>query len=428
MAAVEPTHSPAPEDVMAYLDGEVTPASRAAMEAHIAGCGICQAIAAELRGVSMQTKSWTVDAAPATLRTPDPLRQEAADDTDYTDYTDYTEKERKRIGGLREIRGRVPGWTRSRAMLGGLGAAAAVLLVLTFSVQNALKVAPARAVPPPAEARESSAKAYDAVASMSAPPPAAAPAAGNAVVGGAIQSQASLPPVQGGPMVIRTATLRIVVKEFDGVRAAVEAMVTQAGGFIDHLTVSGDSNTARSVTGSLRVPADRMAEVLGRLRPMGQVVEDTQGTQEVTDQIVDLTARLASARATEQRLTDLLKNRTGRLSDVLEVERELTRVRLEIEQLDAQKTNLGRRVTYATIGVTISEERKAGLDAGPLSLSTRIRIAAADGAEAAIETAVGAFLFVLRAGPTLMLWGMVIASGWLLHRSWRHRHPRLGNE
>ena len=70
---------------------------------------------------------------------------------------------------------------------------------------------------------------------------------------------------------------------------------------------------------------------------------------------------------------------------MLEVERELTRVRLDIERLDAEKTNIGRRVTYATIDVTISEERKAGLD-GPLSLATRIRIAAADGLESALES------------------------------------------
>ena len=71
---------------------------------------------------------------------------------------------------------------------------------------------------------------------------------------------------------------------------------------------------------------------------------------------------------------------------MLEVERELARVRLDIERLDAEKTNVGRRVSYATIGVTITEERKAGLDAGPLSLATRIRIAAADGLESALES------------------------------------------
>jgi hypothetical protein len=172
----------------------------------------------------------------------------------------------------------------------------------------------------------------------------------------------------------------------------------------------------------LRVPGERLADALARLRQLGQVVEDTQGSEDVTDQIVDLGARLASAHATEQRLTELLRHRTGKLSDVLEVERELARVRLDIERLDAEKTNVGRRVSYAAIGVTITEERKAGLDPGPLSLATRIRIAAADGLESALETIALTVLFLLRAGPSLVLWGAAGVSIWLVLR----RRTRFG--
>ena len=109
------------------------------------------------------------------------------------------------------------------------------------------------------------------------------------------------------------------------------------------MTVTGDTASARQLRAILRVPGDRMSDALARLRQLGVVVEDTQGSQDVSDQMVDLDARLANARATEQRLAEILKNRTGKLSDVLEVERELSRVRLEIERIDAEKTNLGRR-------------------------------------------------------------------------------------
>jgi len=133
----------------------------------------------------------------------------------------------------------------------------------------------------------------------------------------------------------------------------------------------------------------------------------------MADQIVDLDARVASARATEHRLIEVLRDRTGRLSDVLEVERELTRVRLDIERLVAEKTNVGRRVSYATIDITISEERKASLD-GPLSLATRLRIAAADGVEAAFDSVAATVLFALRAGPSLVFWGGLFTLAWLL--------------
>jgi uncharacterized protein DUF4349 len=218
------------------------------------------------------------------------------------------------------------------------------------------------------------------------------------------------------PAVIRTATLRIVTKDFDGVRPAVERIVAAAGGFVDQLTATGDAGSARALRGTLRIPSDRLGDVADRLRPLGQVVEDTQGSEDVADQVVDLGARLASARATERRLTELLRNRTGKLSDVLDVERELARVRLDIERLDAETTTIGRRVSYATLHIEIVEERKAGFDPGPLSLASRFRIAAADGLETALESVAWTLVFLLSAGPFLVLWSVVLGTAWLMLR------------
>ena len=77
---------------------------------------------------------------------------------------------------------------------------------------------------------------------------------------------------------------------------------------------------------------------------------------EVTAQYVDLQARLKAAKAAEQRLVELLGTRTGKLSDVLEVERELTRVRSEIESMQGQSNVMLHQVNYATVKVELSEE------------------------------------------------------------------------
>lgn len=382
MPAAECTHSPTPEEIMEYVDGEGTAAARGAIGAHLATCPACRAIAAEQRGLSEAARGWTVDAPPASLHPP------AAHTANV-------------------LRPRAGTWRRA-VVVAGLAAAALLVLVVSAPMRMRARMG-----------------APQTISLQSAP----APQANEGVIGGRagdvlVPRALAIPEVQSPapprtPAVIRTATLRIVAKEFGGVRSTVEGIVSQAGGFIDHLTISGEKTTARELRGRVRVPGDRMAAALERLRQIGQVVQDTQGSQDVTDHIVDLDARLASARATEQRLKELLQTRTGKLSDVLEVERELTRVRLDIERLDAEKTNLGRRVSYATIDVTISEERKAGLDPGPLPIVSRIRIAAADGLEAALESAAVMTLLLLRAGPTLLLWGVVFAAGWLLVRRFR---------
>jgi predicted anti-sigma-YlaC factor YlaD len=396
--SAEHTHSPTPEEIMEYVDGEGAAASRAAIGMHLATCAACQAIAAEQRGISEHAQAWTVGTAPSTLLPPAPPR-------------------------ARVLLPLVGAWRPSRSAKVGLAIAAALILVVASVSLSKLKPARSEAVSLDAQPSYDTSKQREQAAGGLGP-------GVGGVVGGTLRrdtSSALLKPDVGGaaltqgadalhaPMVIRTATVRIVAKDFSGVRAAVEGAVSQAGGFIDQMTVTGDNATARELRGTLRVPGDRMAATLARLRALGQVVEDTQGSQDVADQIVDLEARLASARATEKRLTELLANRTGKLSDVLEVEREITRVRLDIERLDAEKANMGRRVSYATIDVSVAEERKEGL-VGPLSLATRLRVAAADGLESALDTVTATILFVLRAGPSLILWGSAAAFVWFVVR------------
>jgi Domain of unknown function (DUF4349)/Putative zinc-finger len=371
MPGAEHTHSPTPEEIMEYLDGEGTAASRAAIGTHLAACEACEAIAAEQRRLSNDAQAWTVGPAPASFHAPAP---------------------RARLLPM------VRAWRPSRVILAGLSAAAAVLLVFSFTARERRDPTPAVVLQSAPDGPFDSSQLRFTAARQ--------PAGRGGGAGDATPRT---------PAIIRTATLRIVAKDFGGVRTMVEGLVSRAGGFVDQMTVTGDNTAARELRDTLRVPGDRMAETLARLRQIGQAVEDTQGSQDVTDQIVDLDARLASGRATEQRLTELLRQRTGKLSDVLEVERELTRVRLEIERLDAEKTNVGRRVSYATIDLNVAEERKAGL-AGPLSLATRIRIAAADGLESALEGLTATLLLVLRAGPSLLLWALVLTSAWLVAR------------
>jgi len=71
-----------------------------------------------------------------------------------------------------------------------------------------------------------------------------------------------------------------------------------------------------------------------------------------------LVARLKNSRATEQRLVDILRQRPGKVSEVLEVEQEIARVRGEIEQMEADRKSLETRVQFATVKLQVNEEYK----------------------------------------------------------------------
>jgi hypothetical protein len=219
-------------------------------------------------------------------------------------------------------------------------------------------------------------------------------------------SQHDLP--ANAPMIIRTAQLSLITKEFDKARANLEGILKRHRGYVGELKAGGSTGSGRTLTATLRVPADQLDATLTEVKTLGRVESESQSGQDVTSQYVDLQARLSNARNTEQRLTDLLRNRTGKLSDVLEVEQELDRVRGEIEQMEAERKNMSNQVSYATLNATIAEDYKAQLQVVPPSTSTRLSNAAVEGYRSMADGVVSLALFLLSNGPSLLLWGVVL--------------------
>ena len=168
--------------------------------------------------------------------------------------------------------------------------------------------------------------------------------------------------------------------------------------------MSGSRGDVRTLTATLHIPAAQLDTAMATLKSIGRVVDEAQSGEDVTEQVVDVTARLANTRNTEKRLTDLLQKRTGDLADVLAAEREIARVREEIERFDAQRQALGRRVTYATLNLEMG--RTASLaQPRPRPLPGRFREALVTGVTGATDTALGLMLLVIRILPSLLLWG-----------------------
>jgi hypothetical protein len=105
----------------------------------------------------------------------------------------------------------------------------------------------------------------------------------------------------------------------------------------------------------LRIPSNRFDEAVNGLSPIGKVESVSVSVQDVGEEYVDVQARVANARRLEQRLVELLANRTGKLSDVLTVERELARVREEIERYEGRMRYLRSRASVSTLSIAIHE-------------------------------------------------------------------------
>ena len=186
------------------------------------------------------------------------------------------------------------------------------------------------------------------------------------------------------------------------------AMLEQPSDDTADVNVLGQTGSGRTLSATLRLPADQMDSALAEIRRIGVVQQETQNSSDVTSEYVDLQARISNSRNTEQRLVNLLRERTGKLSDVVDAERELSRVRQEIEQMEAQQKNLYNKVQYATVQVQVSEEYHAKIDSTVPSPGTRIRNAAIEGYRIAAESVLGFALFSLRVAPALLLWAALV--------------------
>lgn len=156
-------------------------------------------------------------------------------------------------------------------------------------------------------------------------------------------------------MIIRRGDISIRVDSLDTAIIAVRRLAASLGGFVGDVSMNAGDYEVRRATLVMRIPSARFDEALAGVGPLGKVEHSSVSAEDVGEEFVDVTARIANGRRLESRLVDLLATRTGKLEEVLSVERELARVRGEIERYEGRARFLGARVATSTIAVTVSE-------------------------------------------------------------------------
>jgi hypothetical protein len=236
-----------------------------------------------------------------------------------------------------------------------------------------------------------------------------------------LQQSASVPPLWSDPaidptsrLIIRTGQAGIEVDSLEPALDLLRMTATRIGGFVGNANIQTGRNQVRQATVEIKVPAGRFDDLADGLRPLGRVEFLNVGAEDVSEEFVDLNARTANARRMEERLLELLATRTGKLQDVLSVERELARVREEIERMEGRLRFLKTRAQLSTLSVALHEPP-------PLVSATPGRNPLAQ----AVREAWQNFVAVLAAGiaslgylvPLLVLgWGVVLGGRRLIRR------------
>ena len=175
-------------------------------------------------------------------------------------------------------------------------------------------------------------------------PPAPQPAA---AVG---QTQLTSGSAEAVRLLVRRAAMDVVVDDVARAAARAQSILVTSSGYVER-----EQRAERSATFTLRVPETALEAVLDSLATLGRVASRTVSAEDVTEQAIDLDARLKDLIASRDRLRQLHDKATT-VSDVVSVERELARVQGEVDSLEGRLKHLRSAAALAEVQVSIRQK------------------------------------------------------------------------
>ena len=213
--------------------------------------------------------------------------------------------------------------------------------------------------------------------------------------------------------VVYTSSLRVRVGDASKAATTARSYADDAGGYL--AKQDADLTGAEEVAVTLRVPSARFDDVVERLAALGTVQDRSIDSDDVTDQVVDLKGRLENAKASADRLRELLA-KAEVIQNVVTIEDRLTQRETEIEQLEGQLQVVQDQVQLATIRVTFTEKAKeASPTKGFPGFTKSLR--------AGGRAVVGVVLVIVAVVAFLLPFVPFALVGWFGYRRWRRAHP-----
>jgi anti-sigma factor RsiW len=165
-----------------------------------------------------------------------------------------------------------------------------------------------------------------------------------------------LPTAQANRKLIRNAEVELEIVAFDDAIQKITAFANEEKGYV--ATTSSEKQANGKLKGEIvvKVLPENLDRFLQKVRTLGDLKNQTLGTEDVTKAYFDTDARLKNARVMEQRLIEMLKTKTGKVADLLQVEKELGRVREEIEKMQGELKYWDSQVQFATVTISLAEK------------------------------------------------------------------------
>lgn len=226
---------------------------------------------------------------------------------------------------------------------------------------------------------------------------------------------------------IKTAELQIETKKFEKTIDALEKSVTEFDGYIESNHITGtsmlekydddhiDEFPSRTAQYTLRIPANKLNAYLTKMNTIGNVTSKSISTEDISNQYFDSETRIKSLKIQEERLLSLLK-KSGSLSDIIELEKELTTVRFEIESLTTTIKTYDSLINYSTINLSVTEVAEITDTTPPKTVSDRITAKFKDNLKNISTGFKNTTVFIIGNSVLIIIWLIILVAGFFIAR------------
>jgi hypothetical protein len=215
--------------------------------------------------------------------------------------------------------------------------------------------------------------------------------------------------------IIYTAQMELVVEDFASAEQEIGQLIKAQDAYIAKSDIRGSPGSPRQGTWTIRVPADRFEALREALLKLGELQRTNIDSQDVSDEYYDLDARIKNKKVEEERLLRHLDKSTGKLEDILAVEREISRVRGEIERQQGRLKYLSQMTALTTVTVTL-HERKGYVPPAAPTFATSVGRTFEGSVETLAGFGKGVALVIVALVPWLPVLAVLGLLGWLVVR------------
>lgn len=218
--------------------------------------------------------------------------------------------------------------------------------------------------------------------------------------------------------IVKNAQISIDVTDIDVMLEKLEVKVNSVNGYISSSSLYKQNDNKKRCRAAIRIPAEKFSGVLDWLENTGKVQNKNISTDDVTEQYIDLQARIDNLEAQEKRLKEILTS-AKTVDGILKVEKELERVRGELESLTGKLKYLKNRLAYSKINISLQETAAASKNIsspGIGSISQRSISAFTASANAVLSSLASLVVFFIGAIPVLLPLGLIGAAAYWMRK------------